>query len=64
MSGTSIIAQIFVPLIRQCPDKQVIGIHAFLKIYLIVKMSDFEVRTKIFWCFLFKVYTTRYMQVD
>ena len=32
--------------IWQCPDVQVIAIHAFHKIF---KMPDFEVKTKIFW---------------
>ena len=35
-------------VIWQCPDKQVIAIHAFPKIDLNVKMSDYEVKTKIF----------------
>ena len=36
-------------LIPQFPDIQVIAIHAFHKIYLNIKMPDFEVKTKIFW---------------
>ena len=35
--------------IWQCPDIQVIVIHAFHKIYPIIKMPDFEVKTKISW---------------
>ena len=41
-------------LIWQCPDIQELAIHAFPNIYLNlnVKMSDFEVKTKMFWrCF-------------
>ena len=50
-------------LIWQCPDIQVIAIHAFPKIYPNVKMSDFEVKTEIFGG-MFLVQTTRYMQVE
>ena len=39
-------------LIWQCPDIQVIAIHAFHKIYLNIKMPDLEVKTKIFWSVL------------
>ena len=35
-------------LIWQCPDIQVIVINASHKIYLNIKMPDFEVRTKKF----------------
>ena len=45
-------------LIWQSLDMQVIAIHAFHKIYLNIKMSDFEVKTKICWRDFFKVYTT------
>ena len=31
-------------LIWQCPDIQVIAIHAFHKIYLNIKMPDFEAK--------------------
>ena len=40
-------------LIWQCPDIQVIAIHAFHKIYPNIKMPDFKVKTKIFRCFFF-----------
>ena len=30
--------------IRQCPNIQVIAINAFPKIYMIIKMTDFEVK--------------------
>ena len=33
-------------LIWQCPDIQVIAMHAFHKIYLNIKMPDFEVKIK------------------
>ena len=36
-------------LIWQCPDIQVIAIHAFHKIYPNIEMPDLEVKTKIFW---------------
>ena len=39
-------------LIWQCPDIQVFAIHAFHKIYLNIKMPDFEVKTKYFGWFL------------
>ena len=35
-------------LIWQCPDIQVTAIHEFHKIYLNIKMPDFEVKTKYF----------------
>ena len=42
-----------ISLIWQCPDIQVIAIHAFHKIYPNIKMPDFEAKTKIFrWFFL------------
>ena len=43
-------------LIWQCPDIQVIAIHAFHKINLNIKMPDFEVKTKIFWCFFLSIH--------
>ena len=33
-------------LIWQCPDIQVIAIHAFHKIYMNIKMPDFEVKNE------------------
>ena len=36
-------------LILQCQDIQIFTIHTFHKIYLNIKMQDFEVKTKIFW---------------
>ena len=50
-------------LIWQSPDIQVIAIHAFPKIYLKVKMSDFEVKTKIFWRYFLSIHD-RYIQVE
>ena len=38
-------------VILQCPAIQVIAIDSFPKIHLNVKMSDYEVKTKIFWRF-------------
>ena len=35
-----------ISLIWQCPDIQVIAMHAFHKIYLDMKMSDFEVKNE------------------
>ena len=43
-------------LIWQCPDIQVIAIHAFHKIYLNIKMPDLEVKTKIFWWFFLTIH--------
>ena len=48
-------------LLCQCPDIQVIAIHAFHKIYMNIKMPDIEVKTKIFWCFFFNYTRERYM---
>ena len=47
-------------LIWQCPDIQVIAIHAFHKIYLNIKMLDFEVKRKYFGG-VFKYTRQRYM---
>ena len=42
-------------LIWECPDIQVITIHAFHKIYLNIKMSDFDLKMKYF-CGVLSIY--------
>ena len=49
-------------LIWECPDIQEITIHAFHKIYLNIKMSDFDLKMKYF-CGVLSIYIYIYIYI-